>query len=124
MTPAFRGKEDKTRLGDTSVKIKRSEEAQRGEEAQVRGEEGLERKRIARRNVAYTYGVPLILNTLSCVKSKLIYPRVNPAKRPDSRTKMGMRHAKTMSLVLCGSNFSVLFARPCDEPPGPKAALV
>lgn len=38
-----------------------------------------------------TYGVPLMLNTLSWVSSRLMYPSVSPAKIPESRTKTGIR---------------------------------
>ena len=57
-----------------------------------------------RRTRGGTHGVPLMLRTWSCVSSKLMYPSVRPAKRPDSRTRTGMRHAKTMNLASCGSD--------------------
>jgi len=40
-----------------------------------------------------------MLRTFSWVSSKLIYPKVNPANTPERRTRIGMRHPKTIFLV-------------------------
>jgi hypothetical protein len=39
-----------------------------------------------------THGVPLILSTFNWVSSKLMYPKVSPAKTPERMTRTGMRH--------------------------------
>ena len=46
-----------------------------------------------------THGVPLMLNTVNWVSSKLMYPKVNPANTPDRMTRMGMRHPKMIFFV-------------------------
>ena len=40
---------------------------------------------------------------------------MRPAKTPDRITRMGMRHAKTINLISCGSGVLLRVKRLCDD---------